>query len=734
MYLLIVESPAKAKTIAGYLAGQPERWEVVATGGHLYDLPPTRLGITAAAGGYVGDWELIAHKRATLATLRDAIARCEKIFIGADDDREGERIAADVARHFGLTAFARLAFREITPAAIRQALASGLRGIDEQRVQAQIARRLVDRQIGYPVSQILRWHLPRQQAGAHPRGIGRVSAPALRILCAAEEAIANFVPETYTKLVADYRVGHQTFRLALTRKFTADDWEERDQTLDALRTQPHYVWNYYYRNVEIPPYPPLTTARLQRCCFYLFGFEPKKTMQLAQELYEGLQVGHGRHGLITYPRTDSTELSDQAAAAIITLLGQHLPPDKQELLLPTKRVFTQKAAAQLAHEAIRPTQFDAPFWPESLRAALTADQLRVYDLIWFRTLATQLKDATYDASVLTVDVANQHKLTARCNYCLEPGWEWLNGERAHASERQDEEVAATREVRFPALDIGQPLVPLECQALELTNRCPPRYGIGRFLTLIDNKGIGRPSTLDGIIDGLKQRGYVETRGGFLYVTDSGLLVDTWLTTYAPWLNDTNHARDFEQLLDQVEQGAADYATVIADYVQRVEALKQQLGYEEAFAAAPSAKQVAYAETLARQRQIVLPEHVLANRQELEAFINQHRPQRELIGRCPACGEQSVFAYDAWISCTRLGCDFKFSLERLQQFCERFHYEAEPVALATALCRRKRTLLTGLVGKAGKPFDAQCYFARTTPYGWGVEFTLKSPARAAGAAS
>ncbi len=730
MYLLIVESPAKAKTIAGYLSARPEGWEVVATGGHLFDLPKSRLGIATENGHYVGDWQLSQDKRGVLETIRAAVARCEKVFIGADDDREGERIAADVARHLGLTDYARITFREITPAAIQQAVVSGLRGIDDQRVCAQIARRLVDRQIGYPVSQIMRWHLPRQQAGVRTKGIGRVSAPALRILCATEEAIARFVPEPYTKLVADYSVDQQNFRLTLPKKFTGDEWEARDQALDALRTQPHRVWNYQYRNLEVPPYPPLTTARLQRCCFYLFGFEPKKTMQLAQELYEGIAVGGVRHGLITYPRTDSIALSDAAVADIITLLDAQLPDDRRSLLLTTPRHFVQRAEAQQAHEAIRPTQFTAPFWPESLREALTKDQLRVYDHIWFRTLATQLKDATYDVSVLTVDVAGQYRLSARANACLEPGWEWLNGEREHASERQDEDEDKSRTVCFPALDIGAEVTPLECQALELTNRCPPRYGIGRFLTMIDNKGIGRPSTLDGIIDGLKQRGYVETRGGFLYVTDTGLRVDQWLTTYAPWLNDTNHARDFEHQLDQVERGEADYNTVIADYVARVAALKEQIGYEDSFAEAPSAKQVAYAEALARRRQVELPEHVVANRQELSAFISQHRPLRELIGRCPACGQRSVYAYEAWINCNAIGCDFKVSLTRLQQFCDHFLREEDPVALATALTRRRRTLIPDLTGKSGKPFAAYCYFARNAVYGWGVEYALPSRGRAA----
>lgn len=730
MYLLIVESPAKAKTIAGYLSARPERWEVLATGGHIFDLPKTRLGIATTAGQYVGDWELSADKRAVLEAMRGAVARCEKVFIGADDDREGERIAADVARHLGLTTFARITFREITPAAINQAVVSGLRGIDDQRVSAQIARRLVDRQIGYPVSQIMRWHLPRQQASVRTKGIGRVSAPALRILCAAEEAIAKFVPEPYTRLVADYSVDNQTFRLTLPKKYTEDEWEERDRALDALRTRPHYVWNYQYRNLEVPPYPPLTTARLQRCCFYLFGFEPKKTMQLAQELYEGVQIGASRHGLITYPRTDSTQLSDQAVTEIIALLEQQLPPDRRSLLLPTKRQFPQKADAQQAHEAIRPTHFSAPFWPEALREALTKDQLRVYDHIWFRTIATQLKDATYDVSVVTVDVDNQYKLSARANFCLEPGWEWLNGEREHASERQDEDQDKSREVRFPPLDIGAELTPLECQPLVLVNRCPPRYGIGRFLTMIDNKGIGRPSTLDGIIDGLRQRGYVETRGGFLYVTDTGLLVDQWLTEYAPWLNDTNHARDFEHQLDLVERGEADYNAVIADYVARVAALKAQIGYEEAFADAPSPKQVAYAEALAQRRQVELPEHVLANRLELSAFINQHRPLRELIGRCPACGQKSVYAYEEWINCNAIGCDFKLSLARIRQFCDNFHLDDDPLALATALTQHKRTLIPDLTGKAGTPFAAYCYFARNPVYGWGVDYKRTSRARGA----
>lgn len=720
--LLIVESPAKAKTISGYLSGRPEHWIVRATKGHVADLPRDRIGIHEDQGRYRGEWLVDGDKKELLAELRQLAASSDRVFLGADDDREGERIAHDVVTYLRLTEFSRITFREITPQAINEAIDSGIRGVKAERVDAQIARRLVDREIGYPVSQIIRWHFSHSGRRLTPRGVGRVVSPALSILAKVERDIAAFVPETFERIACDYLIGGRTVRLMHDKKFRPTEWQERDQVLADLRALPHVVYNYQKRNRDCPPYPPFTTARLQRCCFYLFGMEPKRTMRIAQDLYEGMETADGRHGLITYPRTDSHHISDHAVAEIIGLLSDHIPTDSEEtsdLVLTSKRPFKSPENAQGAHEAVRPTHFSPAFWPSNLIGHISEDHRKVYELIWFRTLATQLKDAVYDTSSVEVAVG-EHRLHGQANRRIVQGWEYLEGHKAHVSERHDEERHQLREVYLPPLEIGAELTLVEAQALELATKRPQRFGIGRFLTVLDSKGVARPSTLDGIIDNLRDKGYAEVRAGFLYVTDLGLQVDDWTSEYAPWLNDTDHARVFEERLDAVESSAVACDLVIKEYVGLVEGLKSALGYQDRFADAPSDAQLEYAKGIATKLGIPFPDELAGDAEWIKKFIDEHRPYRELVGRCPQCRQRTVFAHEKVFSCASVECDFKLFRAQLEAFCTNFSLGLDPADLANQLLRRKETLLTGMTSRKGKVFDAYVAIKQSPDKRWGIE--------------
>lgn len=389
------------------------------------------------------------------------------------------------------------------------------------------------------------------------------------------------------------------------------------------------------------------------------------------------------------------------------------------MVLTVKRRFKAPASAQGAHEAIRPSHFSSAFWPSSLTEYISGDHRKVYELIWFRTLATQLKDAIYDASALEVAVGD-HRLRTQANERIVEGWEYLEGHKAHVAERHDEENHHAREVRLPTMQISAELTLIEARPLEMVSKCPPRFGIGRFLTVLDGKGIARPSTLDSIVDNLKNKGYVEVRTGFLYVTSCGMQVDAWTAQFVPWLGDADHARVFEERLDAVEGAETKAHAVIGEYVELIQDLKASLGYQDSFATAPSQAQLDYARDLAMKNGIAFSEELAADREAVKTFIQQHRPARELIGKCPKCGKRTVFEHDKVFSCASTACDFKLFKAQLESFCRNFGVTRDPGDVAQDLFARKETLFNQLKTSKGKIFDAYIGFKQGADRRWSIE--------------
>lgn len=712
MNLLIVESPAKAKTIEQYLSSMPDEWVVLATGGHIIDLPSSRHGIKNNNGQFIPEWEIIEQKKAGLKKIKQTAIIATHCFIGSDDDREGEAIASSIIKHAGIVQPIRITFTEITKDAIIKAIQEGSRPVDKARVRAQEARRLVDREIGYPVSQIIRWSFKQNHSEHAPKGVGRIISPALHLLAESEKVIDSFVPSNYSIIYADYNYNGQQFRLTNGHKFTEEQEHELEQTLAHFQHHEHMIYNYQQRTQDVTPYPPLITSRLQRCAFYLFGFEPKHTMKIAQQLYEGVQIGQERKGLISYPRTDSYNLSPQACQQIIAVLSEHYETD---YVLSSPRTFKNKENAQAAHEAIRPTGFAEEYFPKELKKYLSEEQYLIYRLIWNRTLASQMANAVYDRSTIEVDVEG-NKLKAQANTRLFAGWEVLDGHQANISERNEDERFKTREVILPSVMIGEVIEPMDIKALELTTKCPPRFGMGRFITLIDNKGIARPSTIDGILPSLQKKGYITARQGMLYVSKLGMEVDSWTDKNAPWLNDVDMARAFEKDLDNIEQHNAKRDQLISTYVDKVELLKSTLGYVAIDMREPSEEQLIYAQNLAQANDIVIPQETLVNQLLLSKFINDHAPKTHKVGKCPQC-KSDVVETDKSYRCKEKECDFYLVKSHVNRFISQFKIDASAEDFADALLKKKKNGCENLPGKQGKRFNAYVGLNKHDQYGW-----------------
>lgn len=718
--LMIVESPVKAKTIAGYLKDETDEWTVMATGGHIVNLPKDEHGVIQKDAKFQGQWVLESGKERIVAAIAAEAAISSKVFVVTDPDREGERIAQDVINRAKLKNFYRLSINEITKERILHGLKFECREINNQINEAQKARRLIDREIGYPISQLLRADFKRTQSVFTPKGAGRVISPALHIICEAEVRIDNFTPETYYQIINYYTAGGEQFYAMCKTKFLETQNEELQHALGLVERNAHIIADYKRVNAEISPPPPLITSQLQHSAFYLHDFLPPETMKLAQELFD--------YGYITYPRSDSYHINDDAARDIIQVVHEHFGPENT---LNIKRGFTDPPRAQQGHEAIRPTSFSEERFPSNISKVwakngdnLGEKHLNLYNFIFFRTIATQMKNSIYDTTFCVIQV-NEMRFEARANKLLFAGWEELGKKNILGVEIDEWK---DREVSLPRLTIGDPLEPLTIDTVERTTRRPDRYGVGRFITTLDHAGIARPSTIAGIVSSLKNKDYVDIRNGMLYPTEMGRAVDEWICRNCPWLADPLNAKEFEDRLDEIELGITLNAdSFIYEYYLKVEELKKALQLEVHGKFQPSEKQVEYARKLAEKAGSELPKDILTDGKKLNSFIQKNQAQS--LGKCPACKKGKISDRGEFYGCSdfQIGCKFSMNKKNVLRFLQQFHvpYDDEGQAIIKAAGTMKPLSFDKLKSKKGF-FSAKIIFKKDEQWGWqlGLEFNRK----------
>jgi len=543
--LIIVESPAKAKTIEKYLG---EGYAVAASMGHLVDLPKSRLAVDVDQG-FEPEYITIRGKAKILNALRQEAGRSVEVLLASDNDREGEALSfhlrnAIQAKKPGIPV-RRIVFNEITPQVIRDAVAHPGE-IDGAKVEAQKARRVLDRLVGYHLSPIL-WKKVKNGLSA-----GRVQSVALRLLCEREAEVESFVPEEYWSLEAELKKGRTLFKAALTEfrgaKAELKSKQEVEAIISALQGAEYRVAGLRSTEKTLRPKAPLTTSKLQQEAANRFGFTSRKTMQVAQTLYEGVDIGSGRVGLITYMRTDSTRVSETALVEVRAFLAERYPAE-----LPEKAVYYAPAAkAQDAHEAIRPTYVRNT--PEEVRAALSPDQFKLYSLVWERFVSSQMIPAR--AVTTTVDLrAGEALFRASSTRTSQPGFQ-----RALA-------VLATKEQgkQLPALQEGEAVEFLRHRSEQHFTSGPARYTDATSLTALEEKGLGRPSTYAPIISVLLDRYYVVRKSRQLVPTQLGRIINNLLTAQFPELLNENFTATLERRLDEVEERRERWDLVVGEF-------------------------------------------------------------------------------------------------------------------------------------------------------------------------
>jgi len=566
--LVVVESPTKVKTIQKYL---DSTYIVKASMGHVRDLPKSKLGVDVKKG-FKPEYRILPSKRKVVEDLRKAAEKADALYIATDPDREGEAIGWHLAQELAVNGrkVFRVSFNEITARAIKAAFAHPGR-IDQKKVEAQQARRVLDRLVGYNLSPLL-WRKVQRGLSA-----GRVQSVAVRLLADREREVQAFVPVEYWSLHARLRGKNPPEFVAALKEIRGEKadlpGEARVQEIiTGLRGKRWTVKAVNRGERKRNPAPPFITSTLQQEAARKLHFSAKKTMLLAQQLYEGIEVGaEGPLGLISYMRTDSVHVSREAQEEAREWVGGRLGAD---YLPPSPPVYRSKKGAQEAHEAIRPS--DAAKEPKALARFLTKDQLALYRLIWERFLASQMLPAIYDT--LGADIqAGDCLFRAQGSTLRFPGFTAVYVESREESEVASEEEA---EAVVPLLTVGEELSLQALDPKQHFTQPPPRYNEASLIKLLEERGIGRPSTYAQIMSTIQERGYVRREKGTLYPTELGLHVTDFLVPLFPGIMDVEFTAQMEEDLDQIEEGKASWTEAIQHFYKRFQKELKEAGKRE----------------------------------------------------------------------------------------------------------------------------------------------------------
>ena len=548
--LVIVESPAKAKTIGKFLG---RGYKVEASQGHVRDMPKSQIGVDVEHG-FEPKYITIRGRGEILNRIRKEARSASKIYLATDPDREGEAISWHLANVLGIDEDApcRIEFHEVTSKAVKAAVKNP-RTINMDLVNAQQARRVLDRLIGYKISPLL-WRKVKKGLSA-----GRVQSVATKMICDREEEIDIFVPEEYWTISAPFTIGKARVSARFTgfggEKAELHNQQEAQAVVDACRDATFRV--SIIKKGERRKYPaaPFTTSNLQQEASRKLGFTTQKTMQIAQQLYEGVELaGEGSQGLVTYIRTDSTRTADEAIEAVRALILDGFG----EAFLPEKpNTYKTRKSAQDAHEAIRPT--DITRRPETIKASLTRDQYRLYKLIYDRFVSSQMTPAVYDTLAVDVDSdtgARFHFNGQKLRFA---------GFTAVYEESSDDAQEETSAKSLPELEEGMKASLEGLDPEQHFTQPPPRYTEASLVRTLEEKGIGRPSTYSPTISTIINRGYVARENKRLIPTELGKIVNDMMCKHFPDIVDIAFTAGMEDELDEVEAGQLEWHKIIADF-------------------------------------------------------------------------------------------------------------------------------------------------------------------------
>ena len=544
--LIIVESPAKAGTIKKFLGGNTK---VIASMGHIRDLPKSKLGVDIE-NNFEPEYINIRGKGNLIKSLKSDAKKAKKVFLATDPDREGEAIAWHLANILGIDdkSKCRVTFNEITEKTVKESIKKP-RQLDKNLIDAQQARRVLDRIVGYKISPIL-WAKVRRGLSA-----GRVQSVAVKLIVDREEEIEKFIPEEYWNIDVELLKNKELFKAKLVeknnKKLELKSKEDVNGVLKDIEKAEFIVKEIKKSQRKRTPAPPFTTSTLQQEASRKLGFTLKKTMSVAQGLYEGVKVGEkGTVGLITYMRTDSTRISDVARTAAKQEIENRYGKEYYE-----NRFYKTKEEAQDAHEAIRPTYVDLS--PEKIKSSLTPDQYKLYNLIYNRFLASQMSQAVFDTVSVDID-ANEYNFRANGQTLKFKGFMALYVESKDNEEKEENS-------QIPELEQGEKLKKEKIEPVQSFTQPPPRYTEASLVKTLEEKGIGRPSTYSPTITTILERRYIEKDKKQLVPTELGKVVNKLLVDNFSNVVNEEFTAEMEDKFDNIAVGKQEWKKVISDF-------------------------------------------------------------------------------------------------------------------------------------------------------------------------
>lgn len=538
--LVVVESPSKAKVISKYLGS---KYKVVASVGHVRDLPKSRLAVDVE-NNFEPEYINIRGKGDVIKELKKEAASASSVLLATDPDREGEAISWHLANLLSINPeeACRVKFNEINKDTVKESIKAA-EPIDMKLVDAQQARRVLDRLVGYQISPLLWKKISRGLSG------GRVQSAALKLICDRENEINAFIPEEYWEIIADFG---KDFTAELSKisgkKAKVSSAEQADAIEAELKLSDYIVKDIKEGTRKVKAYPPFTTSSLQQDAANKLGFQTGKTMQVAQQLYEGVNIkGVGARGLITYLRTDSVRISDQAKAAAFSYIKENFG----DSYTASNSYANKNKAMQDAHEAIRPS--DVLLEPSAIKDSLTQDQFKLYDLIWKRFVASQMSAAVYDTATVLIE-NGKYEFKATGSRIVFDGWK-----KVYSAEKKE------KEAKIPVLGCGQILDLKQLIKNQKFTQPPARYTEASLVKEMEDKNIGRPSTYASIITTLTGRRYIKREKKSLLPTKLGFDVTGILQEYFQDIVDVKFTGEMEDNLDRIELGEVEWKSVIADF-------------------------------------------------------------------------------------------------------------------------------------------------------------------------
>ncbi|MFK4424398.1 type I DNA topoisomerase [Bacillus sp. RC51] len=547
-YLVIVESPSKAKTIEKYLG---KKYKVVASMGHVRDLPKSQMGIEVK-NNFTPKYITIRGKGPVLKDLKSAAKKAKKVYLAADPDREGEAIAWHLANtlNVDVESDCRVVFNEITKDAIKESFKYP-RAINMDLVDAQQARRILDRLVGYNISPLL-WKKVKKGLSA-----GRVQSVAVRLIIEREKEIQSFEPEEFWTIKTEFVKGKDIFEASFYgvdgEKVQLTNEAQVNEIIEKMKDNAFSVENVTRKERKRNPALPFTTSSLQQEAARKLNMRAKKTMMLAQQLYEGIDLGkQGTVGLITYMRTDSTRISETAQTEARDYITEAFGA---EYIGTEKRKETKKSKAQDAHEAIRPTSVMRK--PEELKSFLSRDQLRLYKLIWERFVASQMASAIMD-TVTAKLINNNVQFRASGSVVKFPGFM-----KVYVESKDD--GAEEKDKMLPPLEVGETVFSKDIEPKQHYTQPPPRYTEARLVRTLEELGIGRPSTYVPTLETIQKRGYVALDNKRFVPTELGGIVIELILEFFPEIINIEFTANMEQSLDEVEEGNANWVKIVDDF-------------------------------------------------------------------------------------------------------------------------------------------------------------------------